>query len=63
MCAIIFYDWMINDVCYVITLTFQEDDLDILPIGRLARDSAIFRKEGASGIIPRNIVMGKHSCS
>jgi len=27
-------------------------------MGRLARDSAIFRKEGELGVIPRNIIMG-----
>ena len=38
---------------------FQEDEKDILPIGRMSRDSAIFRKEGDSGIMVRNLVMGK----
>ena len=38
---------------------FQEDEKDILPIGRMSRDSAIFRKEGDTGIMVRNLVMGK----
>jgi len=28
-------------------------------MGRLARQSAIFRREGDTGVIPRNILMGK----
>ena len=46
-----------------LTLCFQEDDLDILPIGRLSRDSAVFRKEGDTGIMARNLVMGKSQLS
>ena len=45
---------------YIDLCDLQEDDFDILPMGRLARDSAIFRKEGDAGIIPRNILMGKY---
>ncbi|XP_069108405.1 myosin light chain kinase, smooth muscle-like isoform X3 [Argopecten irradians] len=35
----------------------REDELDILPIGRISRDSAIFRREGEQGIIAKNIIM------
>lgn len=37
----------------------KEDDLDLLPIGKLSRNSAIFRKEGDDGVFARNLVMGK----
>ena len=40
-------------------INFQEDELDILPIGRLSRDSAIFRNEGGEGILSRELIMGK----
>uniref|UniRef100_A0A0B7BSV9 Uncharacterized protein n=1 Tax=Arion vulgaris TaxID=1028688 RepID=A0A0B7BSV9_9EUPU len=35
----------------------KEDELDVLPIGRLSRDSAVMRKEGDQGIVMRNLVM------
>ncbi|KAK3083179.1 hypothetical protein FSP39_015849 [Pinctada imbricata] len=35
----------------------KEDDLDILPIGRLSRDSAIFRREGDKGVLSRQLIM------
>ncbi|CAG2187953.1 Myosin light chain kinase, smooth muscle,Myosin light chain kinase family member 4,Death-associated protein kinase 2,Myosin light chain kinase 3,Death-associated protein kinase 1,Death-associated protein kinase 3,Myosin light chain kinase 2, skeletal/cardiac muscle [Mytilus edulis] len=35
----------------------KEDDLDLLPIGKLSRNSAIFRKEGDDGVFARNLVM------
>ena len=38
---------------------FQEDALDVLPIGRLSRDSADMRKEGGQGIVMRKLVMGE----
>lgn len=40
---------------------FQEDAKDALPIGRLSRDSAVFRKEGDAGVLVRKLVMGKSS--
>ena len=35
----------------------KEDDLDVLPMGRLSRDSAVMRKEGDGGFM-RKLVMG-----
>ncbi|GFS00827.1 titin [Elysia marginata] len=35
----------------------KEDALDVLPIGRLSRDSADMRKEGGQGIVMRKLVM------
>ncbi|KAL8593185.1 hypothetical protein ACOMHN_009840 [Nucella lapillus] len=35
----------------------KEDDQDVLPIGRLSRDSAVFRKEGDEGVLVRKLVM------
>ncbi|ESO95959.1 hypothetical protein LOTGIDRAFT_176638 [Lottia gigantea] len=35
----------------------KEDEQDILPIGRLSRDSAIFRKEGETGVMMRELIM------
>jgi hypothetical protein len=37
----------------------KEDDLDLLPIGKLSRNSAIFRKESDDGVFARNLVLGK----
>lgn len=31
----------------------------MLPIGRLSRDSAVFRKEGDEGVLVRKLVMGE----
>ena len=31
----------------------------MLPIGRLSRDSAVFRKEGDAGVLVRKLVMGE----
>lgn len=41
-------------------ITFpQEDEMDVLPIGRLSRQSAVMRREGDLGIVMRKLVMGK----
>lgn len=47
-------------ICLINTHSlFQEDAQDALPMGRLSRDSAVFRKEGDEGILVRKLVMGK----
>ncbi|KAK7507540.1 hypothetical protein BaRGS_00001475, partial [Batillaria attramentaria] len=37
----------------------KEDADDALPMGRLSRDSAVFRKEGDEGVLVRKLVMGQ----
>ncbi|XP_025104057.1 titin homolog isoform X1 [Pomacea canaliculata] len=42
---------------YRLRTKHKEDAKDALPIGRLSRDSAVFRKEGDAGVLVRKLVM------
>lgn len=51
--------WFMYSKLFPFFMCVQEDEFDLLPMGRLARDSAIFRKAGGKGIMERQLLLGK----